>query len=159
MILVADIQQALREYCVLWFPFSRRGVLTGIDGTLVMQSQVANLHKLSERTVDAFSHWFNTPFPVLGGQSKHFLDAQDDLVALTAQEDSSPVSQLLRRYWPAKVSKDAFITNTWPDSGAKLFRESPRGTEHSASDASTRREPRLLPGSLPFSRPPISWLE
>jgi hypothetical protein len=64
------------------------------------------LHKPSKRTLDVLKHWFNIPFPVLGGQSKHFLDAQDGLVALTAQRDFDPISQLLRRIWPAKVRQD-----------------------------------------------------
>ncbi|KAK4103455.1 hypothetical protein N658DRAFT_421565 [Parathielavia hyrcaniae] len=84
--LVVEIQQSLKEY----------------HETLVLQSQISNLHRPSKRTVDAFRHWFNTPFSVLGGQSKRYLDAQDGLVALGAQADSSPVSRLLRRYWPAK---------------------------------------------------------
>ncbi|KAK4032541.1 hypothetical protein C8A01DRAFT_20386 [Parachaetomium inaequale] len=86
MKLVIEMKEALKEY----------------HETLVLQSQVSNLHKPSQRTLNAFRHWFNTPFPVLGGQSKHFLDAKDGLVALTAPRDFDPVSQLLRRYWPAK---------------------------------------------------------
>ncbi|KAG7287643.1 hypothetical protein NEMBOFW57_007156 [Staphylotrichum longicolle] len=59
-------------------------------------------HALKEYSLAAFKEWFNNPFPILGGQSKHFLDATDGLVALTAQRDSDSISNLLRRYWPPK---------------------------------------------------------
>lgn len=80
-------------------------LLTWQDEMLILQSQMSNLHKPSQRTLNAFKYWFNTPFPVLGGQSKHYLDARDGLVSLTAPRDIDLVSRLLRRYWPAKVSK------------------------------------------------------
>lgn len=77
-------------------------LLTRPDETLVLQSQISHLRRPSQRALTAFKEWLNNPFPILGGRSKHFLDATDGLVALTAQRDSDSISNLLRRYWPPK---------------------------------------------------------
>ncbi|KAK4148891.1 hypothetical protein C8A00DRAFT_47387 [Chaetomidium leptoderma] len=75
MSLIVEIRQALKDY----------------HETLLLQSRVSNLPKPSQRVLTAFRHWFNKPFPVLGGQSKNFLEAKDGLVALSPQRDSDPI--------------------------------------------------------------------
>lgn len=85
--------------------------LTQLDETLVLQREVSNLPKPSQRTLDDCRYWLKEP-AILGGQSKYFLDAEDDLIALTAQKDVDPALHLLRRFWPAKSVSFRFQVQT-----------------------------------------------
>jgi hypothetical protein len=77
---------------------------------------MSNLPKPSQRTLDAFRYWFNEPHAILGGQFKYFLDTEDDLVALTAQQDVDPASYFLRQFWPARsVSSGVRLTRSKKD--------------------------------------------
>jgi hypothetical protein len=83
------------------------------DEALLLQAKVSLLSKVDRRVLDVCRIWFNggelekdgtKPHPVLGGQAKDFLDDDLDLVALSSPADINPLSRLLQKRWPAKVS-------------------------------------------------------
>ncbi len=93
------------------------------DETLVLQSQVAALHRPNRRTLDAFRHWFSKPFPVLGGVAKSLLDDENDLVALKTPPDLDYLSKFLRQHWPTKVSRESSPQTTDPKLIQKLLEQ------------------------------------
>lgn len=74
------------------------------DEALLLQSEIAKLKRPNQRVLDTFRQWFKTPYPALGGQTKTFLDAPNDLVALNTSPATDYLSLFLRRHWPAKAS-------------------------------------------------------
>ncbi|KAI0192966.1 hypothetical protein EV127DRAFT_362016 [Xylaria flabelliformis] len=50
---------------------------------LLLQSQVAQLHRPNRRVLDTLRHWFKKPEPMLGGEAKKFLDDENDLTEMT----------------------------------------------------------------------------
>jgi hypothetical protein len=76
-----------------------------VDEALLLQSEIARLKRPSSRALETYRHWFQKPYPVLGGIAKTALDNTDDLVALNTLPEGDYISTLLRRYWPATVRK------------------------------------------------------
>jgi hypothetical protein len=76
-----------------------------IDEALLLQSEIANLKRPNSRVLDTYKHWFQKPYPVLGGLAKTALDNTEDLVALNTLPEGDYLSTLLRRHWPATVSE------------------------------------------------------
>ena len=83
----------------------------------MLQNEVAKLRRPSNRTLDAYKHWFQVPDPAfpdhqdrrpaLGGLSKNFLKDKNDLVGLgNASAEADYLSLLLRRHWPVIVDKE-----------------------------------------------------
>ncbi|KAI1150520.1 hypothetical protein F4825DRAFT_397815 [Nemania diffusa] len=66
---------------------------------LLLQSQVAQLHRPNQRVLDTLRHWFQKPEPMLGGEAKKYLDDENDLVALKTSVELDYLSQFLRRHW------------------------------------------------------------
>ncbi|KAI0855357.1 hypothetical protein F4860DRAFT_519960 [Xylaria cubensis] len=66
---------------------------------LLLQSQIAQLHRPNRRVLDTLRHWFKKPEPMLGGEAKKFLDDENDLVALKPAAELDYLSQFLRRHW------------------------------------------------------------
>ncbi|KAJ8123427.1 hypothetical protein ONZ43_g621 [Nemania bipapillata] len=74
-------------------------LLTSIDEALLLQSQVAQLHRPNKRVLETLRHWFKKPEPMLGGEAKKYLDDENDLVALKTSIELDYLSQFLRRHW------------------------------------------------------------
>jgi ABC-type taurine transport system ATPase subunit len=76
---------------------------TVIDEALLLQSEIVKLKHPNSRVLDTYKHWFQKPYPVLGGITKTALDNPDDLVALNSLPEGDYLSNLLRRHWPSTV--------------------------------------------------------
>ncbi|KAL2834362.1 hypothetical protein BDW59DRAFT_178782 [Aspergillus cavernicola] len=90
--LIADLRARMKEY----------------HEALLLQSEIVKLKRPNKRVLEAYRHWFQKPYPVLGGAAKETLDDSDDLVALNTLPEGDYLSMLLRRHWPAteEVSRD-----------------------------------------------------
>ncbi|KAH9908518.1 hypothetical protein F4778DRAFT_350218 [Xylariomycetidae sp. FL2044] len=70
--------------------------------TLLLQSQVAQLHHPENRVLAAVKHFFERPHHILGGKAKNFLNSPIDLVVLKAPAEVDYLSNVLRRYWASE---------------------------------------------------------
>lgn len=73
------------------------------DETMILQSEILRLKRPHQRALEAYRHWFQKPYPVLGGQAKTALDDAGDMTVLNMPLETDYLSKFLRLYWPAKV--------------------------------------------------------
>ncbi|KAK1984944.1 hypothetical protein LZ30DRAFT_779443 [Colletotrichum cereale] len=82
-----------------------------VDEVLVLQTQIAALHRPWDRALEATLYWLDgglaphagkKPKPKLGGKAKDYLDDGYDLVSLKAPVERDHLSEALRTYWPGK---------------------------------------------------------
>ncbi|KAL4784619.1 hypothetical protein BJX76DRAFT_356853 [Aspergillus varians] len=92
MELVKDLRAKMKEY----------------HEALLLQSEIVKLKRPNKRVLEAYRHWFQKPYPALGGVAKEALDDSDDLVALNTLPEGDYLSIFLRRHWPAteETSRD-----------------------------------------------------
>ncbi|KAL3495319.1 hypothetical protein BJX62DRAFT_246055 [Aspergillus germanicus] len=85
-----------------------RGTVKEYHEALLLQSEIVKLKRPNSRVLDTYKHWYQKPFPVVGGIAKTALDNADDLVALNTLPEGDYLSTLLRRHWPAtqELSRD-----------------------------------------------------
>jgi len=80
-----------------------------LDEALLLQSQVAGLHKPQNRVLKHFRDWFSGEMrplkkPIIAGRARRMLDDKDDLVALRVAADPDLLSRLVQDYWFLAVS-------------------------------------------------------
>ncbi|KAL3473022.1 hypothetical protein BJX99DRAFT_234338 [Aspergillus californicus] len=92
MRLVAELRAKIKEY----------------HEAMLLQSAIAKLKRPHNRALETFKHWFQKPYPALGGLAKTIMDNTEDLVALNSLPECDYLSMLLRRHWPVKeeISRD-----------------------------------------------------
>jgi hypothetical protein len=71
---------------------------------MLLQSEILRLKRPHQRALDAYRHWFQKPYPVLGGQAKTSLDDASDLTVLNMPPETDYLSTFLRLHWPARVN-------------------------------------------------------
>ncbi|KAI1799906.1 hypothetical protein F4811DRAFT_69281 [Daldinia bambusicola] len=86
MALIRELRAKLKEY----------------HEALVLQSQIAQMRHPEERVLEALRHFFERPYPILGGKAKMFLNNSKDLVALKAPTETDMLSNFLRRHWASE---------------------------------------------------------
>lgn len=80
--------------------FKIRMKLKEYHEALLLQSNIAQLHRPDNRVLEAVRHFFSGPlFPILGGKAKTFLDDVNDLVAIKTSENMDHLSRLVRQRW------------------------------------------------------------
>ncbi|KAI1200924.1 hypothetical protein F5X97DRAFT_291666 [Nemania serpens] len=82
---------------------SLRSKIKEYHEALLLQSQIAQLHRPNKRVLDALRRWFKKPEPMLGGAAKRYLDDEKDLVALKPAAEIDYLSQFLRRHWTVET--------------------------------------------------------
>ncbi|KAH8165669.1 hypothetical protein CIB48_g2578 [Xylaria polymorpha] len=118
-----------------------RSKIKGYHEALLLQSQIAQLHRPNKRVLDTLRHWFKKPEPMLGGEAKKFLDDENDLVALRPAAELDYLSQFLRRHW-------AVDTETTRDGRAKIGRFNERAISVATSAITISLAAFLLIGSI-----------
>ncbi|KAJ2988197.1 hypothetical protein NUW58_g4105 [Xylaria curta] len=108
---------------------------------LLLQSQVAQLHRPNKRVLDTLRHWFKKPEPMLGGEAKKYLDDENDLVALKTSIEHDYLSQFLRRHWTIN-------TESTRDGRAKIGRFNERAISITMSAITIAVAAFLLIGSI-----------
>jgi hypothetical protein len=71
---------------------------------MLLQSELLRLKRPHQRALDAYRHWIQKPYPVLGGQGKTALDDAGDLTVLNMPLETDYLSTFPRLHWPARVS-------------------------------------------------------
>ncbi|KAI1124716.1 hypothetical protein F5Y10DRAFT_280023 [Nemania abortiva] len=108
---------------------------------LLLQSQIAQLHRPNRRVLDTLRHWFKKPEPMLGGEAKKYLDDENDLVALKTSVELDYLSQFLRRHWTVN-------TEATRDGRAKIGRFNERSVSLATSVITIIVAAFLLIGSI-----------
>ncbi|KAI0460053.1 hypothetical protein F5B21DRAFT_453054 [Xylaria acuta] len=108
---------------------------------LLLQSQIAQLHRPNKRVLDTLRHWFKKPEPMLGGEAKKFLDDENDLVALKPAPEPDYLSRFLRRHWSVN-------TELTRDGRAKIGRFNERAISLATSVITISIAAFLLIGSI-----------
>jgi hypothetical protein len=84
-----------------------------VDEALILQAQVANLGRPSNRALRYFRRWFHgesrdlkrrKPFAIIDGEATRMLNDEEDLAALRVPEEDDRLSHLLRDHLPLQVS-------------------------------------------------------
>ncbi|KAI0437240.1 hypothetical protein F4803DRAFT_539522 [Xylaria telfairii] len=109
---------------------------------LLLQSQIAQLHRPNKRVLDTLRHWFKKPEPMLGGEAKKFLDDKNDLVALKPAAELDYLSQFLRCHWAVNTEETA------RDGRAKIGRFNERAISVATSAITICLAAFLLIGSI-----------
>ena len=83
--------------------------MRGLDEALLLQSQVAGLHRPQHRVLKHFRDWFSGEMrshkkPIIAGKARRMLDDKDDLVALKVAADPDLLSHLVQDHWFLAVS-------------------------------------------------------
>jgi hypothetical protein len=109
-----ELKVLLKEYCKSTLYHKLTQVLTRLDGTLVLQSDVAGLHKPRDKAISAFREYLkgtayrdgtDKPMPLISGRAKAFLDKEDDLVSLAKPLEEDYFSRFLLNNWLFKKRK------------------------------------------------------
>ena len=80
-----------------------------LDEALLLQSQIAQLKHPDNRVLEAVTHFFQRPHPILGGKAKEFLNNKNDLIAIKSPGEVDFLSRWLRQHWVYDVGLSLYV--------------------------------------------------